>query len=230
MTDFSQFAQNMDWAGLLEAAIRMVAVLLCLTVHEVSHGLAAYALGDPTAKEQRRLSLNPLRHLDLMGTVMMLIAGFGWAKPVPVDARYFKHPKTGMAITALAGPLSNFLFAYVSAIFYTLFFGLMMTGRFTGSLALAVLQFFGTLLVLNIGLGLFNLIPFPPLDGSKVVEGFLPDRVTYALWKYERIGMLVLMGLLIFGVFDVFATPLTIARNWVMDLLLSGSHWVLNLI
>lgn len=230
MTDFSQFAQNMDWMGLLETVIRMVAVLLCLTVHEVSHGLAAYALGDPTAKEQHRLSLNPLRHLDLMGTVMMLVAGFGWAKPVPVDARYFKHPKTGMAVTALAGPMSNFIFAYVSAIFYTLVYGLAMTGRLTGNLALGLLQFFGTLLVLNIGLGLFNLIPFPPLDGSKVVEGFLPDKVTYTLWKYERIGMLILMALLFFGLFDVFGTPLTIARDWVMDLLLSGSGWVLKLI
>lgn len=220
----------MDWVGLLNTVIRMVAVLMCLTVHEVSHGLCAYALGDPTAKEQHRLSLNPLRHLDLVGTVMMLIAGFGWAKPVPVDARYFKRPKSGMALTALAGPASNFLFAYVSAVFYNLFYGLLFTGRVSGGLALGLLQFFGTLLVLNIGLGLFNLIPFPPLDGSKVLEGFLPDKVTYTLWKYEHIGMMVLMALLLFGVFDVFSTPLLAARNWIMDLLLNGSGWVLQLI
>ena len=103
MGSFSDFAQHMDWAGFVSLLLTVGAVLLCLTVHETCHGLTAYALGDPTAKRQHRLSLNPLRHLDLVGTLMMLVAGFGWARPVPVDMRYFKHPKSGMALTALAG-------------------------------------------------------------------------------------------------------------------------------
>lgn len=113
---FSQLAQGVDWSSLGAMALRVVVVLLCLVVHEVCHGLAAYWLGDPTAKRNHRLSLNPLRHLDPFGLLMMVVVGFGWAKPVPVDPRYFKNPKGGMAITALAGPLSNLLMAYLSAL------------------------------------------------------------------------------------------------------------------
>ena len=103
--------RSIDWELLGSLISRVLAVFLCLTVHETCHGLAAYALGDPTAKRQHRLSFNPLRHIDWLGFASMLIVGFGWAKPVPVDMRYFKKPKQGMAITALAGPVSNFLLA-----------------------------------------------------------------------------------------------------------------------
>ena len=104
---------QIDFTNLLSLLLRVAAVFLCLAVHEASHGLAAYALGDPTAKGEHRLSLNPLRHIDLLGLLMMFFVGFGWAKPVPVDMRYFKNPKSGMALTALAGPLSNFVLALV---------------------------------------------------------------------------------------------------------------------
>ena len=103
----------LDFGSLGSILLRLCAVFLCLTIHETCHGLAAYALGDPTAKRAHRLSLNPLRHIDWLGLIMMVVAGFGWAKPVPVDPRYFKKPKQGMAITALAGPVSNFLLALV---------------------------------------------------------------------------------------------------------------------
>ena len=106
--------QALDLASLQDAVLRVVAVLLCLTVHETCHGLAALALGDPTAKSQHRLSLNPLRHIDWFGLAMMFVAGFGWAKAVPVDPRYFKKPKQGMALTALAGPVSNFILAMLA--------------------------------------------------------------------------------------------------------------------
>ncbi len=102
---FSNFTQNMDWSGLIDLLMQVAAVLLCLTIHETCHGLAAYALGDPTAKRMHRLSLNPLRHIDPFGALMMLVVGFGWAKPVPVDMRYFKHPKSGMALTALVSAI-----------------------------------------------------------------------------------------------------------------------------
>ena len=103
---------SLDFGSMKDLALRLVSVFLCLTVHETCHGLAAYALGDPTAKRQHRLSLNPLRHIDWFGLAMMVVAGFGWAKPVPVNPNYFKNPKRGMAVTALAGPVSNFLLRY----------------------------------------------------------------------------------------------------------------------
>ena len=107
-----QLMQSLDFAWLESTLMRVAAILLCLTVHETCHGLAALALGDPTAKARHRLSLNPLRHIDWLGLAMMLTVGFGWARPVPVDPRYFRNPKRGMAVTALAGPVSNFLLAF----------------------------------------------------------------------------------------------------------------------
>ena len=220
MGSFSDFARHMDWAGLVSLLLTVAAVLLCLTVHETCHGLAAYALGDPTAKRQHRLSLNPLRHLDLVGTLMMLVAGFGWARPVPVDMRYFKHPKSGMALTALAGPVSNLALAYLALVVRALLLGVYYRSGLT--VLLGVVNFFGTVAVLSIGLGIFNLIPFPPLDGSKVLAVFLPDRAYYTLMRYEFWGTILLMLLLWSGLLDA---PLSAARNWVLDLLLQGAAW-----
>lgn len=226
MDAFSQFTNNMDWQGLFDLLLQVVAILLCLTVHETSHGLAAYALGDPTAKSEHRLSLNPLRHIDPFGALMMLVAGFGWAKPVPVDMRYFRHPKSGMAITALAGPVSNFILAYVALLIFSACMPL--TYIRPESLFLPqLLNFLLLLAVLSIGLGIFNLIPFPPLDGSKVLGGILPDRLYYNILRYERWGMLLLMALLFFNVFD---GPLVAARTWVFDLLLRGASFPYDLI
>ena len=219
MGSFSNFAQHMDWAGLLNLLWTVAAVLLCLTVHEACHGLAAYALGDPTAKRLHRLSLNPLRHIDLFGALMMLVAGFGWAKPVPVDARYFRHPKSGMAITALAGPLSNLAMAYVALLIRASLLALYRPGA---EFLEGAVSFCETVAVLSVGLGIFNLIPFPPLDGSKVLGAFLPDRAYWTLMRYERWGMLLLVVLLWLGVFNV---PLSAVRNWVLDLLLRGAAW-----
>ena len=109
-----QLMQSLDLVWLESTLMRAAAVLLCLTVHETCHGLAALALGDPTARSRHRLSLNPLRHIDWLGLAMMLAVGFGWARPVPVDPRYFRNPKRGMAVTALAGPVSNFLLAFLA--------------------------------------------------------------------------------------------------------------------
>ena len=219
---FSQLAQGVDWTSMGAMGLRIVAVLLCVVVHEVCHGLAAYWLGDPTAKRSHRLSLNPIHHLDVFGLLMMVVVGFGWAKPVPVDPRYFKHPKQGMAITALAGPISNFVLAYLSALVYSGLYAVMVVKGETTGLALA-LEFFSVLILLNIGLGIFNLIPFPPLDGSKVLAMFLPDRLYLQWMRLERYGMIVLMALLWFGVLDGF---LMTARAWVVDGMLRGSDFV----
>ena len=189
--------EQFDWQGLLSALQRVLGVLLCLTVHETCHGLAAYALGDPTAKRMRRLSLNPLHHIDWLGLASMLLCGFGWAKPVPVDMRYFKHPRAGMAVTALAGPASNFLLAMLAMALSRVIYQYFPYSR-GGALAFEFLLY--TLAPLSIGLGLFNLLPIPPLDGSKVLGAFLPDTTYFGLMRYERFGMFLLLALSWFGV------------------------------
>lgn len=192
-----ELLQALDVVSLMDAVLRTAAVLLCLTVHETCHGLAAYALGDPTAKSMHRLSLNPLHHIDWFGLAMMFVAGFGWAKPVPVDPRYFKKPKQGMAVTALAGPVSNFLLAVLlilisKAIYLYAPYTAVWDAVFTFCLYTAA--------PLSIGLGLFNLLPIPPLDGSKVLGVLLPDEAYSKLMRYERYGILLLLALSLLGV------------------------------
>lgn len=189
--------QALDVVSLLDAVLRMAAVLLCLTVHETCHGLVAYALGDPTAKSMHRLSMNPLHHIDWFGLFMMLAAGFGWAKPVPVDPRYFKKPKEGMALTALAGPVSNFLLAFLLIFISKTIY---LYAPYTVALDAIFTFCLYTAAPLSIGLGLFNLIPIPPLDGSKVVAVLLPDRAYGTLMRYERYGMLLLLALSFLGI------------------------------
>lgn len=186
----------LDFGSLRDTLLRVASVLLCLILHETCHGLAALALGDPTAKRSHRLSLNPLRHIDWVGLAAMVLTGVGWAKPVPVDPHYFKRPKQGMAITALAGPVSNLLLALV------LLLGarLMVTHAMAvGTLNETLFYFLLDTALMSIGLGVFNLIPIPPLDGSKVLAVLLPDRAYRFLMRYERFGMLIIMALVFFG-------------------------------
>lgn len=201
----------LDFGSLLDMVLRLAAVLLCLTVHETCHGLAAYALGDPTARRAHRLSLNPLRHIDWFGLLMMFAAGFGWAKPVPVNPNYFKKPKQGMALTALAGPVSNFLLALLTLLAARIFCDVAAYSETNQR----ILDFLLMVAVLSIGLGLFNLVPIPPLDGSKVLFAVLPDRAYDQLMRYERYGMLVLFALVFF---DVGSSALSNAIQWVFDL------------
>lgn len=203
--------QALDVVSLLDAVLRVAAVLLCLTVHETCHGLTAYALGDPTAKSMHRLSLNPLHHIDWFGLFMMLAAGFGWAKPVPVDPRYFKKPKEGMALTALAGPVSNFLLAFLFIFISKLIY---LYAPYTVAWDVVFTFCLYTVAPLSIGLGLFNLIPIPPLDGSKVVAVLLPDRAYGTLMRYERYGMLLLLALSLLGVFGGFISGVI---DWVYE-------------
>ena len=204
----------LDFGSLWDLLLRLVSVFLCLTVHETCHGLAALALGDPTAKRARRLSLNPLRHIDWFGLLMMVTVGFGWAKPVPVDPRYFRRPKQGMALTALAGPVSNFLLALV----------LLFAGRLVYDYApyseanQRLLTFLLTTAILSLGLGLFNLIPIPPLDGSKIVAYFLPPRAAWAYMSAGRYGFIILVLLLATGLLGHILGPLIGGGS---DLLLS---------
>ena len=202
----------LDFGSLWDMLLRLAAVLLCLTVHETCHGLAAYALGDPTARRAHRLSLNPLRHIDWFGLLMMFLAGFGWAKPVPVNPNYFKKPKQGMAITALAGPVSNFVLALLLLLAARLVY---LRALATGTLPETLFTFLVNTASLSVGLGLFNLVPVPPLDGSKVVAVLLPDRAYNWLMRYEQFGMVLLVIIISVG---IGSNALDAAIRWVFDL------------
>lgn len=211
MEGFKAWLAQLNYAWLLDTGVALLASLLCIMVHEVCHGLAAWFLGDPTAKSRGRLSFNPLHHVDIFGLLMMALFGFGWAKAVPVDPRRFKNPKWGMALTALAGPVSNFLLAALALLLYwVLVFFAPFTWAVYGSMFLLRVA------VLSLGLGLFNLFPIPPLDGSKVLFAILPDRLYGKLLQYERYGMFLLMALLFSGVLD---GPLNAMVEWCLTLL-----------
>ncbi len=198
--------------NLAELLIRAIAVLLAISVHEMSHGYAAYFLGDKTAKFMGRLSLNPLRHLDPVGALCLLVFGFGWAKPVMINPAYFKKPKRDMALTALAGPLSNFILAFLSlAVFKLLTLAPFMNSSFFAAEWIAT--FLSTFALLNIGLGVFNLIPIPPLDGSKVFLPLLPPRLYMDIMRYEHLGWIVLIIALGLGVLDPIIGTV---GNWIL--------------
>ena len=192
------FFEQFDWSALLDAMQRVLGVLVCLTVHETCHGMAALALGDPTAKRMKRLSFNPIHHIDWLGLASMFICGFGWAKPVPVDMRYFKNPRFGMAVTALAGPVSNFLLAFAMIFGASLMSGVLLDAEHMAMTGVVIWLFelLLTTAVLSIGLGLFNLVPIPPLDGSKILAAVLPEKIYYILMRYEHFGMLLLMAII----------------------------------
>ena len=178
-------------------------VLFALTVHEVSHGYMAYRLGDPTARNMGRLTLNPLKHLDPVGALCMVLFHFGWARPVPINARYFKKPRRDTALTAAAGPVSNFIMAFLGLLVQEILFAVFIrhpaSSQFVYNLQYAALTLFSYFHVLNLSLGLFNLIPVPPLDGSRIFLTFLPAKYYFGIMQYERYIQLGLMLLLWLG-------------------------------
>ena len=185
-----------DFSYLLEIVLGIIPSLLCITLHELAHGYTAYRLGDDTAKRAGRLTLNPLKHLDPIGLLMMLVFHFGWAKPVPVNMRNFKNPKQGMAITALAGPLCNLLITLVFLVLYGLLFKPLSNSDFGGRL----LEMIVLTAYMSLGLCLFNLLPVPPLDGSKVLFSLLPDSAYVKLMQVERYGSILLLLLVWTGI------------------------------
>ncbi len=193
---------------IVEILLCIPAALIALSVHEYAHGYVAYRLGDPTAKALGRLTLNPLKHIDPIGAICMILFRFGWAKPVPINTRYFKNPRNGMALTAAAGPISNLLMAIIGALFFRLI-------PLLGNAVLAafyheVLYFFFAYLslffyifhVMNLALCVFNLIPLPPLDGSRIFYVFLPIKWYFGVMKYERQIQIVLLIALWLGAFS----------------------------
>jgi len=201
-----------DFSALLNILLSVIPSLLCITFHELSHGFVAYLLGDDTAKRAGRLTLNPIRHIDIMGLVMMAVFHFGWAKPVPVDMRKFKNPKGGMALTALAGPVSNLILA----VLFIFFYGLLYFPIGKSAVGAYVLQMLSLGAFISIGLGIFNLIPIPPLDGSKVLFSFISNEAYGKLMRYERYGSILMIILVATG---VLGTPLSRATMAVLNFL-----------
>lgn len=209
----------MNTTILFNYAVRALVMLIAIPVHECAHALVSYWLGDDTAKRHGRLTLNPFAHLDLLGVACMVLAGVGWAKPVPIYVAGFKRPRLGMAVSALAGPVSNIILAFISTIIYK---SLYYMPAF-GDSQKVILVIFETMIIMNISLAVFNMIPVPPLDGSRIFLLFLPKHLYFGLMKYERYMMLALFVALMAGFLD---TPLYIARSFLTQLLFDATTFV----
>ena len=177
---------------------RLICILFLLPIHESAHALASSLLGDKTAQYQGRLSLNPFRHLEPMGAICLLLGGFGWAKPVSINPYNFKNRKTGMALSALAGPLSNFLVSFAMLLVAKI----VLLFPITNDFMYAIVQVLVMIASISIGLGVFNLIPLPPLDGSRIFLVFLPEKYYFKIMQYEHYISIGLMVLIITGALD----------------------------
>ncbi len=209
---------NNVWMSLITALLTIPTVLIALSVHEAAHAYIAHKCGDPTARSLGRLTLNPAKHLDLVGTICMFVCGFGWAKPVPINSRYFKNPKRGMALTALAGPVSNLILGFIGAVAATLI------GRLPYSnITLAAYLFFFYFMMINISYAVFNMLPIPPFDGSRVFYVIMPDKLYWKVMQYERIIMIVVLVLMATG---VLWTPV----EYLSNLIMRGMTSLVNLI
>ena len=203
--------------------------LITIVVHECSHGYIAYKLGDPTAKMMGRLTANPIKHIDPFGLIMFVVVGFGWAKPVPINPRYFKNPKKGMAITAAAGPISNILMAVAGAVIVNILAILAYLFNLHNVILTSAFNFLSYFIMLNVWFAVFNLIPIPPLDGSRIVSYFLSPKLSYYYNYVERYGFIVLILLLNLGRFSKyldFTVPLQVVSGWVLN----GIYFVVDLI
>ena len=202
-----------DFTYILSIILSVIPSLLCITLHELSHGYVAYRLGDDTAKRAGRLTLNPLKHLDPIGLLMMAVFHVGWAKAVPVNMFNFKNPKRGMAITALAGPMSNIIIAVVFMFFYGV--GYIPLGESSvGNYFLTMIELTAEI---SLGLAVFNLIPISPLDGSKVLFALMKDESYYRLMRYEKYGSIIMFALVATG---VLGRPLSNVISWLFNAML----------
>mgnify|MGYP001205265157 CR=1 FL=1 len=204
---FSMSLSNM----LLVLMVRLIVLLTALPIHECAHGYVAMKMGDYTAEREGRLTLNPLKHLDPIGSLMILVAGFGWAKPVPINPLNFRNPKKGMMLSSMAGPLANLGLAFLLLVAYKLvMIPVIING---GALLTNIETILATMVSINIALAVFNLLPIPPLDGSRIVTYFLPQSTYFKIMRYEQYIFIGLMILIVVGAFDV---PLDFLRSGVM--------------
>lgn len=212
--------------NLMDIVIGVPITLIALTGHEFAHGWVSSKLGDPTPERDGRLTLNPLAHLDVVGTILMILTGFGWAKPVMVDPRYYKNRKRGMALTAIAGPLANLIMAFIAMLIFAVV--LVVQVKLSGgimpenaSMAVQIVWKFAFLLAYrNLCFMVFNLIPIPPLDGSKVLGLFLPNRMYYRMLQYERYAIIIIMLLSISGAFDrIIGTGVNVVLTGMINLI-----------
>lgn len=206
-------ATSMD-TQITKILLLIVPVLFSISVHEVCHGYVAYLFGDPTAKLAGRLTLNPIKHIDIIGLLVLFITRMiGWAKPVPVDPRYFKNPRKDMMWVALAGPASNMIIAIISAFILKAFGGIL-----SGSYLYPIVYMLNIMVMINVGLAIFNLIPIPPLDGGRIIVGLLPQDLAYTWSKIEPYGFIILLVLIFTRVINVVLFPAIIG---IINVLLS---------
>ena len=191
----------------------LTVIFLTMPVHEFAHAFSAYKLGDKSQKYMGRLTLNPFAHIDYIGALAILFVGFGWAKPVQVNPMYFKNPKVGMAVTSFAGPFANLITAFVCMLLYN-FIGFINVFA-QSSIIVYAASLFSYIAEINIGLAVFNLVPFPPLDGSKVLAVILPDRIYYKVMQYENYLYFILIILVATGVLSL---PIGIVSDFVFIL------------
>ena len=217
-----------EW--LIHLLLSLPTILIALSVHECAHAWAAYKLGDSTAKNFGRMTINPLKHLDPLGVLCMIVAGFGWARPVPVNSRNLRNPKRDMVLISLAGPASNIILAFIGLLILRILQVLVLPalsaaaiGTFGVDAIAMLLQFLMLFCMLNAGLAIFNLLPIPPLDGSHLLALILPSRIYFKYVRYERYISFSLVLLLVFNVLDV---PLLFLRSY----LLMGLEWIIDLI
>lgn len=202
----------------LQYLLRAIVVLIAIPFHEAAHAMVSHWLGDDTALRAGRLSLNPMRHFDPLGALCMLIGGVGWARPVGINPRNYRNPKVGMAISAAAGPVSNFLLAWLSMILYKVVLYSGLAGRVS-----PLAMFLYDMVVMNLSLAVFNLIPVPPFDGSRIALLFLPERLYFKAMRYERYIMLAVLALVFLGALNV---PLSVAVNFLWNRLVDLTGFV----